>query len=60
MPPKKDSGTEMTSAQGQETTKKISGLSANKTYYVRVRTYVKVNGKTMYSSWSNKKKITIK
>ena len=55
-----DKTTKTFKAKAGKTTKKISGLSANKTYYVRVRTYVKVNGKTMYSSWSNKKKITIK
>jgi hypothetical protein len=36
--------------------KKITGLTGNKTYYVRVRTYrtVKINGKNtnLYSSWS--------
>ncbi len=30
----------------------LSGLSAKKTYYVRVRTYNKVDGKTYYSGWS--------
>lgn len=42
----------------------ITGLAANKTYYVRVRTYktVKVNGKSvkLYSSWSNAKTVTTK
>lgn len=30
----------------------LSGLSAKKTYYVRVRTYKTVNGKKYYSGWS--------
>lgn len=30
----------------------IKGLSAKKTYYVRVRTYKTVNGKKYYSAWS--------
>lgn len=42
------------------TSKKISGLSAKKKYYVRVRTYKTVNGTKYYSSWSSVKKITTK
>ena len=34
---------------------KISGLSANKVYYVKVRTYKTVNGKRVYSGWSSYK-----
>jgi len=37
------------------TAKKITRLSAKKTYYVRVRTYMKTGGKTYYSSWSKVK-----
>ncbi len=38
---------------GYKTTKTtIKSLSAKKTYYVRVRTYKKVSGKTYYSDWS--------
>ena len=33
----------------------IKGLGAKKTYYVRVRTYKKVGGKTYYSGWSTVK-----
>ena len=40
--------------------KKISKLKAKKTYYVRVRTYKVVNGKTYYSSWSKAKKVKTK
>lgn len=31
---------------------KIKGLSGNKKYFVRIRTYKVVNGKTYYSKWS--------
>ena len=37
------------------TSKVIKGLKSKKTYYVRIRTAVKVNGKTYYSSWSKVK-----
>lgn len=34
------------------TSKTISGLKAKKKYYSRIRTYVVVNGKKVYSGWS--------
>ncbi|MCD8018267.1 MAG: fibronectin type III domain-containing protein [Clostridiales bacterium] len=34
-----------------------SGLKSGKTYYVRIRTYKTVSGKTYYSAWSNKKSV---
>ena len=37
------------------TSKKITGLKARKTYYVRIRTYMTVGDKTYYSSWSKSK-----
>lgn len=37
----------------------VSKLSKNKTYYVRVRAYKTVSGKTYYSAWSNVKKVKI-
>ena len=40
--------------------KTIKKLKVNKTYYIRIRTYVKVNGKNVYSKWSSKKKIVTK
>jgi Fe-S cluster assembly iron-binding protein IscA len=43
----------LTSYKTTKTT--LSGLKAKTTYYVRVRTYKKVNGKTYYSKWSNYK-----
>lgn len=37
-----------------------SYMGANKKYYVRVRTYKTVNGKTYYSAWSTVKTVTTK
>jgi hypothetical protein len=42
------------------TTKNISSLTKGKKYYVRVRSYKVVNGKTYYSVWSSAKSVTIK
>ena len=42
------------------TSKKITGLSKKKTYYVRIRTYKTVSGKKYYSSWSAKKSVKTK
>ena len=42
------------------TTKYLTKLAKNKKYYVRVRTYKVVSGKTYYSSWSGAKTVTIK
>ena len=38
----------------------IKKLTKGKKYYVRVRTYQKVSGKTYYSAWSASKNVTIK
>ncbi len=38
-----------------KTTVTVKKLKAKKTYYVRVRAYKKVEGKTFYSAWSNVK-----
>ena len=35
----------------------VSGLSGDKTYYVRVRSYTNVNGKVYYGAWSDVKGI---
>lgn len=43
-----------------KTSHKISGLKKGKKYYFRVRVVVKVNGKTYYSGWSNKKVVKVK
>jgi hypothetical protein len=40
--------------------KTIKKLKSKTTYYVRVRTYIKVNGKTYYSNWSSVKKVKAK
>ena len=40
--------------------KKISGLKAKTTYYVRVRTYKVVGGKKYYSAWSKAKTVKTK
>lgn len=40
------------------TSKKIGKLKPKKKYYVRVRTYKTVSGKTYYSGWSSKKYVT--
>lgn len=47
------------SVKTKATTKTVSKL-AKKKYYVRVRTYKVVSGKTYYSSWSGAKTVTIK
>ena len=39
---------------------KIKGLKRKKTYYVKVRAYVKNGTKKMYGAWSGIKKIKIK
>lgn len=42
------------------TSKTIKKLKAKKTYYVRIRTFKKVDGKKVYSSWSKVKKAKTK
>ena len=42
------------------TSKTISKLKKKKKYYVRIRTYKKINGKAYYSNWSSSKSVTIK
>ena len=37
--------------------KSINKLKGNKKYYVKVRTYKKINGKKIYSTWSKVKNI---
>ncbi|MGN0523879.1 MAG: leucine-rich repeat protein [Eubacterium sp.] len=54
----------VTISKNSTTSKTVSGLSAKKKYYVRVRTYktVKINGKAtkIYSGWSKAKYVTTK
>jgi len=50
----------VTIKNNQTISKKITGLKAKKTYYVKVRTYKTVNGTKYYSAWSAVKKVTTK
>ncbi|MBQ6323193.1 MAG: leucine-rich repeat domain-containing protein [Lachnospiraceae bacterium] len=45
---------------GKKGKKVIKGLTSNKTYYVRIRAYRKVNGAKWYGKWSAVKKVKIK
>ena len=36
------------------------GATSNKVYYVRIRAYKKIDGKTYYGSWSTAKKVKVK
>ncbi|MBE6741166.1 MAG: fibronectin type III domain-containing protein [Ruminococcaceae bacterium] len=38
----------------------VKNLKTNKKYYVRIRAYKKINGKTQYSKWSDSKSVTTK
>ena len=40
--------------------KKVTGLKAKTTYYVRIRTYKTVKGKKLYSAWSGVKSVKTK
>jgi len=40
--------------------KKVTGLKAFNTYYVKVRTYKTVNGTKYYSTWSDSKIVTVR
>ena len=44
----------------KKTSATYTKLKKGKTYYVRMRAYVKVSGKKVYGSWSSKKSIKIK
>ena len=58
---KKFSGAKSKTISSYKTTKvALTGLSAKKYYYVRVRTYKKVSGKTYYSGWSTLKYVKTK
>lgn len=50
----------VTVGKSSTTSKTISKLKAKKKYYVRVRTYIVVNGKKQYSGWSAVKTIKTK
>lgn len=43
----------VTVSKTKTTSKTLKNLKTKKTYYIRIRTYKKVNGKRIYSSWSD-------
>lgn len=43
-----------------KTSKTVKSLKASKKYYVRIRTYKKIQGKTCYSSWTSAKAVKVK
>lgn len=45
---------------GSKTSKVVKKLKAKKEYYVRVRAYNKIDGKTYYSAWSSAKSVKTK
>jgi hypothetical protein len=47
-------------ANPKATSKRIAKLQSKRRYYVRVRTYRKVGGKTYYSAWSAAKSVRVK
>jgi subtilisin family serine protease len=52
--------TQLQISKNKTTSKTITGLQSKKKYYVQIRTYKTVSGKTYYSSWSAKKTVTTK
>ena len=50
----------ITIAKSSSVSRKITGLKAKKTYYIRIRTYKKTGGKTYYSAWSSAKNLKTK
>lgn len=50
----------VTIRSGKTTSKTVSKLKKKGTYYVRICSYKKVNGKVYYSGWSGAKKVKIK
>lgn len=54
------SGTKVYTKTGKKTSVTVKGLTAKKTYYVRIRLFKKVNGQYLYSGWSNVKKVKAK
>ena len=49
-----------TITKNKTVSKAISKLKAKKKYYIRVRTILKINGKTYYSKWSKIKSVKTK
>ena len=55
------SGSKIVTVGGySKTSRKISGLASKKTYYFRVRTYMKVGKKNYYSGWSKARAVKVK
>lgn len=54
------SATTVKLSKNTTTSKSVTKLSANKKYYVQVRTYKTVGGKTFYSGWSSSVIVTTK
>lgn len=50
----------VTVSKNTTVSKAVSKLTSKKNYYVRIRTYKKVSGKTYYSGWSASKKAKVK
>ena len=55
-----NSAKKVTVTSNKTDSKKITGLKAKKTYYVRIRTYKTVNGTKYYSGWSSYKTVKTK
>ena len=50
----------VTAKKASKVSVKVKKLKAKKKYFVRVRSYVKVDGKTLYGTWSTIKKVKTK
>ncbi|WP_294847830.1 GH25 family lysozyme [uncultured Eubacterium sp.] len=48
------------SVKAKYSSKTVTAAQSKKTYYVRVRAYKTINGKKVYSQWSNTKKVKTK
>lgn len=48
------------SVKAKSLSKTVTAAQSKKTYYVRVRAYKTINGKKVYSQWSNTKKVKTK
>ena len=54
------SAKKVTISSSKTVKKTIKSLKKGRVYYLRIRSYKKVNGSNYYSAWSTKKKVTIK
>jgi len=54
-----DSAKKVTITKATTVKKTISGLKSGNTYFVRIRAYKKVGGKTYYSAWSTAEKVKV-